>query len=394
MMMALAGSRTLCRASLCPAASLCWRKTAKTRAKCNRWARGSRTARSPTRPLPTPCAAPAPRPAEAASFWGRRPLRRWSAKRWGWRCPTRRWRLPDMPSGRHGAAFGPRRAGDGSARPDDARRPDRRRGAQRDGGARGVRRIHESHPAPARHRARRRACAAHGGRLDARQSRRRRGWWTRCPTAQMLSHGAGLSGGRRSGSDAASAARGVCSRPARHRHGRNAGRGARLVGAIRAPRGAARVLQERDGIDPDDVIMAPDVARRARPDFHRHVSEGQSGAGRLRHQEHLDRPERGGRRRRLSQDRPGAGLSHARRSAIAAIKGGRDPPGRRAGADVPRADGLGHGRDLPDHLGAALSGFRKARRGDYGRALQWRLDRRVHRARRLPKPWRAARSAR
>ena len=44
--------------------------------------------------------------------------------------------------------------------------------------------------------------------------------------------------------------------------------------------------------------------------------------------------------------------------AVAAIKGQGDrpdPAGRRAGADGPRSAGLGHGGDLPDHLGAALS---------------------------------------
>ncbi len=44
-------------------------------------------------------AAPALRPAAAASFWARRLRRRWSAKRWACRCRIRRSRPPDSPSG-------------------------------------------------------------------------------------------------------------------------------------------------------------------------------------------------------------------------------------------------------------------------------------------------------
>ncbi len=45
------------------------------------------------------CAAPAPRPAAAASFWARRALRRWWPRRSAWRCRMRRSRLPATPSG-------------------------------------------------------------------------------------------------------------------------------------------------------------------------------------------------------------------------------------------------------------------------------------------------------
>ena len=47
--------------------------------------------------------------------------------------------------------------------------------------------------------------------------------------------------------------------------GEHAGRGARLVGAsASAARGSARLLHERDGVDPDDVIMSPRRGARAR----------------------------------------------------------------------------------------------------------------------------------
>ena len=48
---------------------------------------------------------------------------------------------------------------------------------------------------------------------------------------------------------------------------------ARLVGASeRRARTAPACCSERDGIDPDDVIMDPDRAARARPHFHGHLS--------------------------------------------------------------------------------------------------------------------------
>ena len=92
--------------------------------------------------------------------------------------------------------------------------------------------------------------------------------------------------------------------------GATAGRGARLVGEIGTPAEAARRAPQRDGIDPDDVIMSPDRARRARPDLDGDVPARQPGPGRLGHQEHGHRSERGRCRRRLSQDRPGPRLHH------------------------------------------------------------------------------------
>ncbi len=88
------------------------------------------------------------------------------------------------------------------------------------------------------------------------------------------------------------------------------------------------VLQEKDNIDPDDVIMTPE-RRGARPDLDGDVPTRQPGAGRLRHQEHGHRSNRGGRRRRLPQDGTGPCL-HQR-------EGGRGGDQRaRAGACPPR----------------------------------------------------------
>ena len=73
------------------------------------------------------------------------------------------------------------------------------------------------------------------------------------------------------------------------------------------------------------------------------------------------------------------------KAAVAAIKSrgpDADSARRRAGADLPRADGRGHGGDLPDHLGAEASELRQARRRPDRRPLLRRLDRRVHRPRR------------
>ena len=43
-----------------------------------------------------------------------------------------------------------------------------------------------------------------------------------------------------------------------------------------------QLLRERDGVDPDDVILDPDAARRAGHDRHGRVPRGQPRAGRAR----------------------------------------------------------------------------------------------------------------
>ena len=114
------------------------------------------------------------------------------------------------------------------------------------------------------------------------------------------------------------------------------------------------LLKERDGVDPDDVIMDPETARQRGHDLDGLFPHGQSGAGRFGDQEHGHRPERGGRRRRLPQDRPGARVlhrggghrghqEHAARTGSSAgdviVLAGRGPHGHRHGGDVPA-----HGR--------------------------------------------------
>ena len=78
------------------------------------------------------------------------------------------------------------------------------------------------------------------------------------------SHGAGVHGGRRARSDAASAAHGTAQRRRAHRDGRHARHDARLVGDER-PAARARAIGSASGArsSPDDVIMSPDAARRA-----------------------------------------------------------------------------------------------------------------------------------
>ena len=163
----------------------------------------------------------------------------------------------------YGAALGPRRAGAGGPRPKDARYPDGCLGRQRHGGACGFRRIDESDPAPAGRRARRWVAASHRRRLDCHQPARAAPGGCAAqrpalvPTVQVF-----LAGGV----------------PEVMLHLRRAGlldtgvltvSGETLDATLdwweSSARRAAlrRVLQERDGIDPDDVIMDPARAARA-----------------------------------------------------------------------------------------------------------------------------------
>ena len=139
----------------------------------------------------------------------------------------------------YGPPLGARRALAGGSRPEDARHPDGRLGAQRHGGACGVRRFHQPDSAPARRGACRGPAAPHGRRLDRHQPPR--GAPGGCPSQRppLVHHRAGLPGRRRSGSDAAPAARGPARYRRPHRQRPDAGRHARLVGSFRAPRGTA-----------------------------------------------------------------------------------------------------------------------------------------------------------
>ena len=114
---------------------------------------------------------------------------------------------------------------------------------------------------------------------------------------------------RRAGSDAALAAIWACSiERLPHRQRRTARPRPRLVGEIASgARGCAKFAGRADGIDPDRRHHEPGT-RRQRPDLDGDVPARQPRSGRCGHQEHRHRSERGGCRRSLSQDRPGAGV--------------------------------------------------------------------------------------
>ena len=255
---------------------------------------------------------------------------------------------------RYGAAFGARRDGAGSARTAHARHPHRRQRAQRHGGARGLRRLHQPDPAPAGDRASPPDSRGPPWTIGRASTARCRAWWTRCPTvrkghptvqvflaggvpevmlhlrrAGLLETGALTASGETLGAmldwwEQSERRAALRARPARARRRRSR----------RRDHGAGR-------------------RARARPHFHRDLSRRQPGAGRLGDQEHRDRPQRGRRRTASTARRGPARVFRTEHDAVAAIKDGAHPGGRRAGADVPRADGLGHGGDLPDHFGAA-----------------------------------------
>ena len=77
------------------------------------------------------------------------------------------------------------------------------------------------------------------------------------PTVQVYS------GRRRPGSHVAPAGAGRAGPGCADRYGRPPGHASRTLGTLRTPRPAARVLQEQDGVDPEDVIMSPSRARQA-----------------------------------------------------------------------------------------------------------------------------------
>jgi putative YjhG/YagF family dehydratase len=104
-----------------------------------------------------------------------------------------------------------------------------------------------------------------------------------------------------------------------------------------------RVLKERDGIDPDDVIMSPDQVGGL-------FSDRQPGAGGIGHQEHGNRPVTGWGRRCVSSCGSGARLCHGG----SGDQGDQIRRDFRGPCDCPhlwRADGRGHAGDLPDHRG-------------------------------------------
>ena len=214
-------ARAICPACWCPAASRCCRKRARTRARCNPSARASPTDRSPWK--------------QAAEALCRA-------------CALARRRLPvpghrgHVAGGRRGAGHVAAALGAGALGPADLARHGaplgaracwrwkragcamrdiltRRLGAQRHGGARGLRRLDQPAAAHPGHRLVGGTAAAHGGRLDARQPPGAAPGGCAAQRPEGPSHGAGLPGRRRAGGDAAPAARGAARdrRPDRQR---------------------------------------------------------------------------------------------------------------------------------------------------------------------------------
>jgi hypothetical protein len=148
----------------------------------------------------------------------------------------------------------------------------------------------------------RRAEAAHGRRLGRGQSPGAAPCGCAAQRAAQFRHGAGVSGRRRAGGDAASAQCGA----SRHSVKTSAEKRWACLDWWKQsePRAALRrVLQEQDGIDPDDVIMSPDRAH-SRAHFDHLLSGGQSCAGGIGDQEHGHRSVAGGTRTRLPAQGP------------------------------------------------------------------------------------------
>ena len=264
-----------------------------------------------------------------------------------------------------------------------ARHPHRRRAAQRDGDARRVRRVDEPDPAPAGDRARRRPAPADrcatGPRSTAGAAPRRcaaersRGIIRRCrsswPAACPRS--------------CCTCAAPACSRPsALTVSGHDARRAARSSGSRpSAARGCAQLLRDRDGVDPDDVIMSPETRPRARADVDGLLPDRQPRAGRRGDQEHGDRSVGRRCRRRLSVHRAGARCSSPSRR--------RWPPSRTGAFSAGDVlvlicrGPMGAGMEETYQLTSALqvSAVRQARGDPHRRALQRRVDRRLHRPR-------------
>ena len=134
-------------------------------------------------------------------------------------------------------AIGARRGGHGARRREDARDSHRCRRAQRDGRARGGRRLDE--PAAARPGNCPRGRIATSNRRRLARGQPAGAAPGRRAAERPASHDSRLSRWRRPGSDAAPPPRGTARHDDAHGRRHDAGRGARLVGALGAPRGAA-----------------------------------------------------------------------------------------------------------------------------------------------------------
>ena len=220
-------------------------------------------------------------------------------------------RPPDL--ARHGAPLGARGAGSWKRADSPCGTSSRRRRrAQRDGRACGVRRLHQPDPALSGHRPSRRTARGPRSTTGRASTARCRGWSMRCPTARRASHRAGLPGRRRARSDAAPAAR----RPAGDRT-RSPSAARRWATTLDWWEQSERRAQLAPACCANATALIPTTSSwtrtaRARRGLTSTVTfpQGQSGARRLGHQEHGHRSERRGCRRRLPEDRAGARLPH------------------------------------------------------------------------------------
>ena len=126
------------------------------------------------------------------------------------------------------------------------------------------------------------------------------------------SDGARLPGRRRAGGDAASPrAWGCFDETCLTVTGEPLGQDARWwETSERRGAGCARYCCANDGVDPDDVIMSPAPRRDRGLTSTVTFPRGNLAPHGLGHQEHRNRSQRGGCRRRLSHDGPGASLHH------------------------------------------------------------------------------------
>ena len=141
-----------------------------------------------------------------------------------------------------------------------------------------------------------------------------------------------------------------------------------------------RLLRERDGVDPDDVIMDPDGARRRGLTSTVTFPKGNLAPGGSVIKSTAIDPtvvDADGVYRKTGPAR----VFRTEKAAMRRHQDRRHPGRRRPRADVPRPHGLGHGRDLRDHRRPALPRFRQARRRHHRRPLQRRFHRRLHRPR-------------
>ena len=145
------------------------------------------------------------------------------------------------------------------------------------------------------------------------------------------------------------------------------------------------ILHQKDGVDPDDVIMPADRARARGLTGTITLPQGNLAPQGAVDQEHGHRPLARGCRRRLSQDRSGPGL-YRRAGRHPGDPGGRRAAGRYHGGDLCRAVGQRHGGDPPGYGRPEESLLGQARGGHHRRPLQRRQHRGLHRPRRSRKP--------